>query len=101
MIERSESMSSAQRVLDRLVMRLRRKIYVYGVLKGIETARDQWMYVNKQSRTSGLSVIRRFESINGVQFNWFDVAHRDAVRSKANHEAFFRNANRILKRYKK
>ena len=86
---------------QRVVMRLRRMVYVYGVLKGIEHARDPWIYANKQSMTSGLSVIRRFESINGVQFNWFNRSHRNSVLSKANHEAFFRNANRIFKRYKK
>jgi hypothetical protein len=76
-----------------------RKRYVKAMLKAINKAREPvWIDEERQSKTDGLRVIKRFERVNKTKFNPFDKRHLEMIHGNASHEHFFRKAGYIFSR---
>lgn len=74
-----------------------RRIFVRYMIKAIDVARSESFASPKSTMTNGLRVIRRFEKVNGIEFNPRDSLHISFVRRMGCHEDFFRTAKRVLR----
>jgi len=74
------------------------KRYTYAMIKAIDKARNSvFIGEQRQSKTDGLRVIRRFERVNKTAFNPFNKEHLKLIAGNASNEAFFRKARYLLK----
>ena len=73
------------------------KRYTYAMIKAISKARDPvWIGEQRQSKTDGLRVIRRFDRVNKTAFNPLNEEHLELIAGNASHEAFFRKAGYVF-----
>jgi hypothetical protein len=72
-----------------------RKQYVSAMIDAIELARkDNWTGI-QTTRADALRAIKRFERINGVEFDPFCHWHLRVIEGKGLHEDFTRRAKRL------
>ena len=79
-----------------------REKYVRERLRAIEAVRpDTFNQSRLSSRTNALRCIKRFESINGIPFDYKDIRHLCRCASGGHHEHFFRATKRLFKSWGK
>jgi len=65
------------------------------MIDAIELARqDTWTGI-QTTRADALRAIKRFERINGVEFDPFCLWHLRVIKGKGSHEGFTRRAKRL------
>lgn len=85
-------------IAKKFIRYMRRKIYVWRMLRAMEAARESRIFVNKASRTDALHCIRIFERVNAVEFDPSDSSHIQTISGMANYAALHRGLGRIFKK---
>ena len=73
-----------------------RKKHVKAMMRAIKYATTPANKDKRESKTNGLRVIRRFESVNNIKFDPANRSHLDYIYGCAHIEGFLRKAKLIL-----
>lgn len=77
-----------------------RKKYVKAMLKAIDAARSESSGPKRKfSKTDGLRVIKRFEKVNNIAFDPFNIHHVDIVSGWGWNESMLRSLKKFFKNY--
>jgi hypothetical protein len=79
--------------------KIKRKIYVFGMMRAINKLRSVYRLGKKikYTKTDALSMINRFERVNKEKFNPFDNYHLSILTNEVENESFFRSMKWKLK----
>jgi len=75
-------------------------LYRWAMWRAIRKAqRNVWNPKRKSSRTDAMRAIKRFEEVNGIEFDPFNHLHLDRIDGCGKHENFFRAMRIIFAKY--
>lgn len=73
-----------------MMNKLKRWWYVRAMMRCIKSATFDILTEQISSKTDGLRVIKRFEKVNKIKFDPFNINHRELVIGHGMNESFFR-----------